>query len=92
MFMLKVREGFIVREILDEHMLIGVGSDAYTPNCLMSLSETAAFMWDLMTDGIEKEELIRRVLQEYDAPESLVRRDLDVFLNELHAQNLLEEA
>lgn len=90
--MIKIRKGFTVRKILDEHIVVGIGSDAYMPNCLMSLTGTAFFLWNRMTEGIEKEDLLRALLEEYDVDEAAARADLEVFLSELRAKNLIEEA
>ena len=88
---MKIREGFILRQVLDIYAVIGVGSEAYMPNRIMSVNETGAFLWHMLENGAEKQELIDALLREYETDPQTAEKDVDAFLNELRDKKLVEE-
>ena len=88
---MKIREGFILRQVLDIYAVIGVGSEAYMPNRIMSVNETGAFLWRMLENGAEKRELIDALLREYETDPQTAEKDVDAFLNELRDKKLVEE-
>lgn len=88
---MKIREGFILRQVLDIYAVIGVGSEAYMPNRIMSVNETGAFLWRMLENGAEKQELIDALLREYETDPQTAEKDVDAFLNELMDKKLVEE-
>lgn len=87
---MKIREGFILRQVLDIYAVIGVGSEAYMPNRIMSVNETGAFLWHMLENGAEKQELIDALLREYETDPQTAEKDVDAFLNELQDKGLVE--
>ena len=87
---MKIREGFILRQVLDIYAVIGVGSEAYMPNRIMSVNETGAFLWRMLENGAEKQELIDALLREYETDPQTAERDVDAFLKELQDKGLVE--
>ena len=90
--MMKIKAGYSLRNVLDMYVVLGTGKDAYTPNSIMSVNETGGFLWKLLENGAEKEELIARMTDEYDVDRETAARDVDAFLAQLQAKNLLTEA
>lgn len=88
---MKIREGFILRQVLDIYAVIGVGSEAYMPNRIMSVNETGAFLWRMLENGAEKQELIDALLREYETDPQTAEKDVDAFLNELKDKKLVAE-
>lgn len=88
---MKIHEGFILRQVLDIYAVIGVGSEAYMPNRIMSVNETGAFLWRMLENGTEKQELIDALLREYETDPQSAEKDVDAFLNELRDKKLVEE-
>jgi len=88
---MKIREGFILRQVLDIYAVIGVGSEAYMPNRIMSVNETGAFLWRMLENGAEKQELIDALLREYETDPQTAEKDVNAFLNELWDKKLVEE-
>lgn len=88
---MKVKPNYMLREVLDVYVVIGIGSGAYEPNRIMSLNETGAFLWKLMEQDRQKAELIDALTGEFDVDARTAERDLDVFLSQLRGKALLEE-
>lgn len=87
---MRIREGFILRQVLDIYAVIGVGSEAYMPNRIMSVNETGAFLWRMLENGAEKQELIDALLREYDTDPQTAEKDVDAFLKEMQDKGLIE--
>ncbi len=88
---MKIRSGYLLRKVMDVHVVIGVGSEAYQPNQIMSVNETGAFLWGLLEKGAEKQELVDSLTQEYDVDRETAEKDVDAFLDRLREKALIEE-
>ena len=88
---MKIRPGFILRKVVDVYVIIGVGSDTYVPNQIMSVNETGAFLWNLLANGAEKKALVEALLREYDADPQTAEKDVDAFLSQLRDKALIDE-
>ncbi|MBO4926103.1 MAG: PqqD family protein [Clostridia bacterium] len=87
---MKIKPGYILREIMDIYMIMGVGSEAYSPNEILSLNETGAFLWRILEKGAEKPELAAALQREYDTDPQTAERDVDVFLEMLRGKALID--
>lgn len=88
---MKIRPGYILRQVMDIYVVMGIGSEAYTPNQIMSLNETGAFLWGLLEKGAEKQELIDSLTKEYEVDAETAEKDVDIFMGQLRAKALIEE-
>ena len=86
-----IKPDFILRQVMDYYIILGIGSDAYQPNEIMSLNETGAFLWNLLKDGAETKDLVDSLVKEYDVEEQTAAKDVDEFLSSLRERGLIEE-
>ena len=87
---MKIKEGFVVREIAGECVVIALGDASKSFNGMIKLNESARLLWELLAKGCEKEELIDAVLNEYDVERTIVERDVEQLLETLKGANILE--
>ena len=57
---------------------------------MITLNETGAFLWKNLAEGIEKEELLKKMLAEYDVLESEASKHIDQFIEKLEKSGILE--
>ena len=88
---MKIRSGYILRKVMDIYAVLGIGSETYEPNRIMSVNETGAFLWHLLEVGAEKEELVGRLTKEYDVGAETAAKDVDAFVTKLRETGLIEE-
>lgn len=88
---MKIKPGYILRQVMDVYVVIGVGSDNYVPNQIMSVNETGAFLWHQLEAGAEKEELADRLTKEYDVDAKTAAADVDAFITQLREKALIDE-
>lgn len=88
---MKIRSGYILRQVMDIYVVIGIGSEAYVPNQIMSLNETGAFLWGMLEKGAEHREMVDSLVKEYDVDTQTAEKDVDMFLAQLREKALVEE-
>ncbi len=73
---MKIKEGFVLRSIGDNYMVVGEGLAQITFNKIISLNGTAAYLWKAVQD---KEftvlDLKNLLLEEYDIDEATALKD-----------------
>ena len=78
---MKVKDGFVIRSIAGNCIVVPVGARVVNFRGIMNLNETGAFIFEQMKDEISYEDLLQRLLEEYEADEEVIHKDLDEFLN-----------
>ena len=64
-------------------MVAATGKASENFNGMMRLNESGAFAFRLLQEGITMEELVRRIVAEYEVDEEAARRDAEAFLSAL---------
>lgn len=88
---MRVKKGFVIRNVLDSHMAVPVGEDAITAQGAIMLNEVGAFLWDKLSQPITEEALLDYVLAEFDVDKEVASADLSEFLSTLRQANALDE-
>jgi len=86
---MRIREGFILRNVADCWVVVPVGSRVVDFNGLLSLNETGAFIWNQLEQENHPEKVVEKLLEEYNIDKKTAKQDLDSFLELLEAKNLL---
>ena len=86
---MKIKLDFVLREIAGDLLLVPAGQTALDLNGMIILNEVGGEVWKLLPEVADEEELISRLLEEYDVQEEVLRKDVDCFLNELRTLNIL---
>ena len=88
---MKIKPGFMLRKVVEIYVIIGIGSEAYAPNQIMSLNETGAFLWGLLEKGSSREALIDALPREFEVDRETAQKDVDAFLAQLREKALIDE-
>lgn len=87
---MKIKDGYILREIADSLIVVPIGKRVVEFNGLMLLSESASLLWNKLQIGAEIDDLIQLLLSEYDIDEDTARKDVMEFVDELTMKGLLQ--
>lgn len=87
---MKIREGFIIREVAGSFVVVAVGSAAKEFGGIINLNETGAFLWKALEKGATAEELVSKLLEEYEVDEATARADVDAFVKKLQENQLVK--
>jgi hypothetical protein len=88
---LKIKSGFILREIAGSPVIIPVGERVIEFKGMMMPNETGAFIWRKLASETTYEQLLAAVLEEYDVDEKTAKADLDEFLEDARKCGVIEE-
>ena len=86
---MRLKYDFSVREIVGEYVMIPMGRGALEFSGMISTSETGAFLVEALKHDVTREELLNKVLENYDVDEQTAAADLDEFLGLLRKLNIL---
>ena len=84
-----IKKELLKRDIGGEYFLVPLGKTTYDANGLFALTEVGAFIWDILPQAENAEDILRAVLAEYDVDEATAKADIDAFLNKLKDMDIL---
>jgi hypothetical protein len=88
---MKIKKGFILRDVGGKTYVVAVGELSKTFNGMVTLNETGKFLWQELEKGATKEELLVKMLSEFEgAEEETVKQDIDMFISKLEKDKVLE--
>ena len=88
---MKVKTGYLVREIADCHIVVPIGERVIDFKGIMTLNDTGSFIWKCLSHDISYSQLLHSVLDEYEIDETTAKADLDEFLIVAQESGVLEE-
>ena len=88
---MKIREGFVLRNVADEHMVMPTGENVGKFGGAVVLSDVAAFAFEQLRRPVSREDLLSLILAEYDVDAETATADLDALLAQFREMNLLED-
>ena len=87
---MKIKEDFLLRKVADSYVVVPVNQMTLDFNGIINLNETGAFLFDLLQNGAEREELISKLLEEYEVTSEKATTDVDIFINKVKEADILE--
>lgn len=86
-----IKKGFVAKEIAGQYVVVALGEASKIFNGIIKLNESAKFIWDLLVEGKEKDDVVEALLNEYDGVDrETAARDFDNFVNTLKGANIIE--
>lgn len=70
-------------------MAMAISDDPQAQNSVLRLNKSGMDMLDLLANEITEDEMVQRLLQQYEGDESVIRASVQKFVAELKAKNLL---
>ncbi len=87
---MKIKEDFILRKVADSYVVVPVNNMSLDFNGIINLNETGAFLFELLQNGADREELISKLLVEYEVTERKAEKDIDLFIEKVKGADILE--
>ena len=88
--MLKLKEGFVMRKVAGETVVLPTGDDLNL-NMMINLNSTGAFLWEKLMEGADENGLVAALLDTYDVDEPRARQSVVSFVSRLRENHFLEE-
>ena len=88
---MKIKSGFVIEQVGSSYLAVATGERAATFRALVRLNSTGAFLWGLLSGGdVSREELVEKMLSEYEVERSIAERDIDNFISMLEKAEILD--
>lgn len=88
---MKIKEGFILRNIVDEWIVMPKGTNIKNFEGAIILNDVSAFIWKQLEKPLSQADLLTSILAEFDVTEETARVDVDEFLVMLRERDLIIE-
>ena len=86
---MKLKEGFITHETDGEHITVAAGGGDFSG--LIRSNKTAGFIVECLKEDTFAEEIIERMMLKYDAPYTVIEKDVEKVLKKLRSIGALDE-
>lgn len=87
---MKIKNGFVLRSIAGSNIVVPIGSASVDFNGMITLNDSAAFLWKCLEKGAEIEDLVQALLGEYEVDEDTARSCAVAFVDELKKAECIE--
>lgn len=88
---MRIKDGFIIRKIVDEILIVPVGERISDFNGIISVNETGIDLWEALKNDVTEKQLIDLLLENYEVDEQTAVKDVAVFLGALKEHGLIIE-
>lgn len=80
---MKLKEGFILRTVAGNNVVIPTGKRTLDLNGMITLNETGAFIWRQLEQDADEEQIVTAILESYDVEPERAERCVKAFLEKL---------
>lgn len=87
---MNIKKELILREIAGENVLVPCGKTVFSDNGLFMLNEVGSFIWKILPSVSNEEEIIERILEEYDIESEKAKVDVENFLASLRNLEIID--
>lgn len=88
---MKANPGFILRNVVDEYILMPTGDNIGKFNGTVLLNEVSALVWEKLQNPISREDLLKAILDEFEVEKAVAAADLDALLAKLKEYGVISE-
>ncbi|MBQ7266035.1 MAG: PqqD family protein [Firmicutes bacterium] len=87
---MKIKEGYLLRTVAGSNIVVPVGEGSMDFSGVIQLNDVGAFLWKILENGSDSQNLVSQLLKEYDVDEATAKNDVEDFLNKLREAGLVE--
>lgn len=87
---MKRKADFMMQNVGGENLLVPLGAQVMDLNGLITLNDTAAYVWERLAEERTLDELAAAVAKRFDVALEIARADVQTFVDEIAKIGLLE--
>lgn len=84
---MKLKDGFVLRQVAGENVVLASGN--MDINAMITLNDTAAFLWKALEQEATQETLEQALMQEYGIDQELAGKAVSSFVEQLCTNGFL---
>ena len=86
---MRLKDEFVTQEIDDTQVMVAAGGDVF--NGVVRSNKTAAFIVDMLSDNVTKNDIVDAMCKKYAAPRDVIEIDVERILEKLRSIGALDE-
>ncbi len=86
---MKINKEMTLREIAGENILVPGANAVLDLNGLFVVTETGALIWKLLPQVENEQEIVEKILEEYEIDEDTAKKDVSEFLGKLRKYGII---
>lgn len=87
---MKIGKDFTIQKVGNSYIAVAVGETSKTFHGMVRLNETGAFLWNLLAkEDCSEEELVEKMLAEYEADRETIAKDVHAVVETLRTNGIL---
>lgn len=87
---MKIKDGFVLRRVMGKAVVVATGEVGDSFHGMIKLNDTAADVWQWLTEGCTTDQLVQNVIEKYDVSPETAAADVKTFLDHLSSEGVLE--
>lgn len=88
---MKIKEGFVLRNVVDEFIVMPTGDNIAKFEGAVVLNEVSAYIFKQLENPVSRDDLLTAMLNEYEVDEATAAADLDALLEKFAEMGVLEK-
>ena len=88
---MKLRGEFVLRQVMDDIVVIPVGQTALGLNGMILLNDVSKVIWECLEQETDLERIVTAVTESFEVAEQEARTDILGFLDQLRKMNMLDD-
>lgn len=81
--LIKEKQNYASQKMGSEYIIVPIKDNVAEMNSLINLNEVGSFIWDELKEGATVETIELAIVEEFEVPQELAKKDLAVFLEKL---------
>lgn len=87
---MKRNENYVVKELMGSYVLVPLGDTAINFNGVITLNETAKFMWEAANGDFTEQDLALALIKQYGIDEATANTAVESFLKSMKEEGCIE--
>jgi len=87
---MKINKDMTLRQIAGENILVPGANTVLDLNGLFVVTETGALIWELLPNAKDEQEIVNKILEEYEIDRDTAEKDVTEFLAKLRSFGIID--
>lgn len=88
---MKIKEGFVLREVSGQAVVIAVGKASESFHGMINLNETGKDIWQGIEAGLNIDEIQTKMVEKYEVSPEIVKKDIIDLIDKMKDAGIIDE-
>ena len=87
---MKINEGFVLREVADQTVVIAVGEASEKFHGMINLNDTGKCIWQGIQEGMSEKEIVKKITDQYEVDPERAENDVKQMIQKMYEVGVIE--